>query len=817
MLWHDIRHGLRLLARSPGFTLLVVLTLALAIGVNTAIFSLVDAVLFRPLQADRGRDLWRVLPVHDHAAGWSVPAYRDLGREATDLEGLAAYADSSPLHLAHGGGRPERVQAAIVSGGFFGLLGARPEIGRLLRPEDDGAPGANPVVVISHSLWTRTFGADPGAIGRSVRVSGHPFTLVGVAPAGFTGASLESFPDLYIPLSMVETVMVDWAALKPLTRRGFMWLNLVATLRDGVRPGAAEKSLHAIAAHPSGEGRGPEVRAVRLARAGEVALGVGTVEADRARKTARLLYGVVLLVLAIACANAAGLLLVRGERRGRELAIRAAVGASRGRILRQLLVESLILGGLGGVGGLLMASWTLDLVRLLAPTGWPLPLAAATGVGDGRMLSYTMLVALLTSLTFGLAPALRASRVDVTTALKGEAGAPGAGRRRPSLREMLVGCEIALAGVLLAGAGLLLRTLLHTSAVDPGFEVERRLTATLDLGLQGYGREQAIRFYDRVLEEVRALPGVRAAALGHIVPVQGRSMANSVEYEGYDGTPDEAPVVPFNVVTPGFFRALGIPLLRGRDFAATETERTEPVVIVNEAFARRFWPDRDPIGRRIRNIGDHGAAVVGVVRDAKSRSLREPAEPMLFLPLAQFFLPGMSLVIETSGDPESLSPAVAAVVGRLDPDLPLHSLETLRRRLHVALGQESLLAGLLGAFAALALVIAGGGVYGVAALAAEARTREFGIRMALGAPRGHVAGLVVRRIASLTLAGAAAGFLGAIALAGLFRGLLFGVGRADPLTFLVSLAVLVLVTLVACAVPARRAARLDPLVSLRAE
>jgi predicted permease len=808
----DVRHGFRLLIQNPAFTLLVVLALSLAIGANTAVFSLVDAVLFHPLRVERAADLWRVIPIHEHASGWSYPAYREL-REAGAAEALCAWADSSPVHLARTGARPQRAQASMVSGSYFSTLGTRPFLGRLLTDADD-APGAAPVAVISHRLWADTFGADRGVVGQAVRINGRPFTIAGVAPAGFTGVSLESFPDLYLPLPHTESVMSAIAELKPLTRRGFLWLNVTARLRPGTST-SAEAQLSAVAKAGDGTSSKPKIDGARLVPAAETALGYQTESAGRTRIAGRLLFGVVLLVLLIACANVAGMLIVRGERRAREIAIRRAVGASRGRILRQFLVESAVLGALAAAGGLLMAAWTLDLARAALPPGMPLPLEAAAGIGDPRVLAYTLGIALASVLALGTAPALYAARVDVRTALARE----GSGRATPghALRETLVGVQVALAVLLLAGAGLLLRTLQRASAVDPGFETERRLAATIDPGMQGYDAPRTESLYADLLEAARALPGVRSAALTHILPVGRRSMANSVEYEGYSGSPDEAPIVPFNVVSPGFFRTMGMPLLRGRDFEATDSAASRPVLIVNEAFARRFWPGQDPVGRIIRNMGEGGGLVVGLVRDARLASLRSEPEPYLFLPMAQFHLSDMSVVVETDGRPAAALPALAAAVARLDPDLPLDEAATLEDRLRVALGPESVLASVLGLFALIALVLAGTGVYGVTAFATEARTREFGIRMALGAQRRHVLGLVMRRTAWLALGGAIAGLCGVAWLGAVFRSLLFGVGRADPAALAGSLLLMASVTLAACAVPARRATRVDPLVALRCE
>ncbi|HYV20578.1 MAG TPA: ABC transporter permease [Verrucomicrobiae bacterium] len=809
----DLRHGLRLLVQKPGFTALVLLALSLAIGANTAIFSLVDAVLFHPLRVPRADELWRVIPIHEHAAGWSYPAYLDL-RRAPAVESLCAWSDASPVHLAPAAGRPRRVGASMVSGNYFATLGTRAFLGRLLDEADD-ASGAAPVVVIGHRLWADAFAGDRGVLGQAVRINGRSFTVAGVAPAGFTGASLESFPDLFLPLPHTESVLTSLAEMKPLTRRGFMWLNVAGVLRPGENVEAAAGQLSGIAVAVPDKDAGPKLAGARLLPAAEAALGYGTESAGRSRLAGRLLFGVVLLVLAIACANVGGMLMVRGERRSREIAIRRAIGASRGRLLRQFMAESALLGVLAAAGGLLVAAWGLDLARAAMPRGTPIPLEAVSSVGDPRVLAYTLVVGLVTIGTLGIIPALSAGRVDVRTALARDASPRVASGH--ALRELLVATQVALAVVLLAGAGLLLRTLQRAGSVDPGFEVEHRLAATVDPGLQGYDTTRTERVYAELLEAARALPGVRSAALAHIVPMGRRSMGNSVEYEGYSGSPEEAPVVPFNVVSPGFFRTLGIPLLGGRDFDAGDSASSRPVLVVNEAFARRFWPGQDPIGKTIRNMGEGGGLVVGVVRDARLVSPRADPEPFLFLPAAQFHLSDMSLVLETDGEPAALLPGLQALVARLDPDLPLDEAGTLADRLRVKLGPESVLASILGLFAFVALILAATGVYGVTAFATEVRTREFGIRMALGARSRHVLGLVLRRTAWLALGGAMAGLAGVAWLGALFRGLLFGVGSADPATLAATLVLMAAVTFAACLVPARRATRVDPLVALRCE
>ena len=817
-LLRDVRFGLRMLLKSPGLTGLVLLTLALGIGANTAIFSLVDAVLFRPLPVADPDRLVRLFTVHEHFSGWSYPGYLDYRDQAQAFSGLAAYGDGTAMHLSRDGHPPERVTGSVVTGNFFEALGVQPEAGRLLAVSDDRAPGSDAVVVLSHELWSGSFGSDPKAIGQTVRINGHPFTIVGVAPRGFFGCSLESFPGLWVPTSMAAAAMPNWIDLRPLERRGFTWMNVVGRLRPEVSIETARAEVDTLAARFAAAPQdGPKITGVRVEPANSVALGFGVEAADRARLVSRLLLGVVALVLLLACADAAGLLLVRAERRGREIAIRRALGATPGCIVRQLLVESVLLAALAAAGGLALASWTLDLVRALAPKGFPVPLEAVAGLGQGRVLLFTLAVSAVAGVTFGLVPALHAARSALLPGLKSEPAAPLLRRWRISLRDSLVLVQVALAAMLLVGAGLLLRTLQQASSVDPGFSTDGRLVASVALGLQGYDRERWAPFYDRLLEEARSLPRVRAAALASSVPVQTEGMGTSVVPEGYPTTPETEPVVPLNIVTPGYFAALGIPVLRGRDFSAADTESAAPVVIVNEAFARAYWQGQEAVGRRIMNLGENGGVVVGLVRDTKLRGLREEPLPAVFVPLAQFYLPTMTLLIHADGDPRAVISSVVAAAQRLDKDLPLFGIQTLTERLGVALAQERLLAVLLGTFAGIALILAAAGLYGVTSYATDLRTREFGIRAALGASPRNVLGLAVRGAVVVSLVGLVAGLLGASALVGSFRSLFFGVGPFDPLTFGGIALLLATVTLIAAALAARRATRVDPLICLRSE
>jgi predicted permease len=813
----DVRYAVRALAGSPGFTCGAVVALALGIGANTAMFSLVDAVLFRPLPVQRPSELVRIFSSnedHRDLSNQSYPVFTDYRDGSDAFAGLAAYADAEPAHLSTGTGKPERVVSALVTGSYFPLLRIRPELGRLLGEDDDRQRGGHPVVVLSHATWRRRFGADPSVVGKSVRVNGHPFTVVGVTPAGFWGVGLTSLPELWIPLAMAAQVSPALAQNDAVWGRRLSWLDIVGRLKPDVTVAQAQAHLDVIAARrASGQPPGERDRWAAVVSATQAALDPYSGERATAR-TSWILLGVVALVLLIACVNASGLMLVRAERRQRELAIRMAVGASRARIVRQLLAESLLLSAMGGLAGLLVAAWGADLVDasdLLVPADLATPLL------DPRVLAFTTLVAVSASVLFGLLPALRASRTDLIPALKREASSLSWRARRVSLRHAFAVAQVALSIVLLAGTGLPLRTLHNASRVDPGFQAERALVASFDLARQGYRPQQGAAVLDRLLVRARSLPGVEAAALARNVPVSSSGMRISLRPEGF--TSDPEPHVDYNVVTPGFFQALGIPFLSGRDFEERDAQAAPGVAIVNDAFARRFWPDGDAVGRRLGGLGPGGgeAVVVGVVRTAKYRSLREDPRPVVYVPLRQAYLPRMTIVLRGAVHPDALVQPLAAAVEGLDPDLPLFAVRPLRDQLAAALARERALARLFGAFGALALVLAATGLYSVVAYGAELRTREFGIRMALGADPRSVARLVQGQGLALAAVGLVLGLAACLPLTRAIERLLFGVTPLDATTLAAAAALLLSTCLTAVHVPARRATRVDPATALRAE
>jgi predicted permease len=809
----DLRSAARNLSRAPAFALLTIATLALGIGANTAVFSIVDAVLFRPLPVAEPDRVVRIFAV-DHPARYvsnaSYPVYRDYRDGIRSFSGLAAYCDSIAVHVSVAGAAPERLTAAVVTGNYFDVLGVRAQHGRLLALSDDGAPGANPVAVLGDGFWRRAFASDTGVIGRTIRLNGRPFTVVGVAPPGFFGVSFDALPQIWLPLSMTEQAEPEWG--KDVPDRGFSWLDIVGRLKPGVSLREAQAELDVLAA--AREKTQPEGKKDPWARAYTVRDAV--VNPDEAPRTARLswiLAGIVLLVLAIACADAAGLLLARSERRRREIAIRSALGASRRRLVTQLLFESVLLALAGGASGLVIASWLVAAIRALAPQDFPIPLGAAGALPNPRVLAFAIAASLVTGAVFGLLPALRASRRDLTSDLKGEGGRGGSGRM--PLRDAFSAAQVALSAVLLVGAGLLVRTLAAERSVAPGFDPERGIVFTVDLARQGYAEVRRLAAFDRILEAVRSVPGVRSAALGWMVPISNRGMVVTI-----DRAPDALKrAVDFNLVSPGFYPVLGSRLLAGRQLRDTDGAESPRVGLVNKALADRQWPGQSPVGRTLADVGivKGPLTVVGVVADARFRSLRDPVRPMLSVPFAQFPRPSGSILVRTSGEPARALPAIRAAVRAVDPELPLYGVRTLRDSVAGSLGQERLLASLLAGFAGLAVALSIAGIYGVVSSSVEARRREFGIRLALGADRRRLFAVVLGRSARVASIGLAIGVPAALLAARSLSTILFRVSPWDPASVAAAFAVLAAAALLAGALPARRAANTDPTESLRAE
>lgn len=817
----DISQALRQLARNPGFTAVAVLALALGIGVNSVMFSLADAVLFRPLPVRDPEQLVRVGMTDERGidlGGVSYPQLKDLVREAKAFEGLVGTSDGALVNLGIDNEPVERATASSVTGNYFEVLGLVPTAGRLLGPADDITPGSHPVLVLSEAYWKRRFDSSPKVVGSVVRMNTHAFTVVGVAPRGFHGTNFDEVPDVWIPLSMAEQVSPNLAQFKPFERRGFTWVNPFGRLREGVTSSSALAELATINTRINAELK-LATRGDRYDRFRVLPMSEAIVEPGRLGEVARsswVLIGVTGLVLVIACSVAAGLLLVRGEQRQRELAVRLAVGASRMRLVRLLLAESLLISAVAAALGVALAHWSTSLFGGLAPAGFPLPLAAATPILESRVLWFTAGLALLSAFGFGWLPALRASRPDLAAAMKLDGGALSGGPRAFTLRNGFVVVQVALSTVLLVGAGLLLRTIGEASRVDLGFDPDNALIVSLDVSKSGYTPEKGKAFYGQLLDEVRALPGVRSAAISRHVPVQSAGMITTVTLSSQAPVEGREPEVAFTPVSADFFKTLGLRIEQGRDFARSD-EGGAPVLAVNRAFADRFWPGRDALRERVLNFGPQGAEVIAVIADARLTSLRESREPMIYVPVSEYYVPSTSLIVRTDRNPRALLPAVSAVVNRLDRTVPLFRARTLNEHVGQAMAREKVIASLLSAFGALAMALAGIGLYGVIGYTSQIRRREFGVRLALGASPRALLFLVLGQGARLAAVGVTLGLVIASGSSRVLQSMLFGVSPTDSLTFVVIAAVLLAVAVAASAAPAWRASRVDPNRALRAE
>jgi len=807
-LWQDLRYGARMLLKRPGFTVIAVLTLSLGIGANTAIFSVVNAVLLRPLPyADDERlvMIWGKLP----AAGIkrlfvSVPEFIDY-RDRTQAFAQVGVYGGSDFTLT-GQGEAERLNGAYVSTNLLSLLGVNPAPGRhFLAAESE--PARSHVVILSYGLWQRRFGGDSKLVGQEITLNGTNCTVVGIMPPGFQFPYNET--EIWQPLALTADSRSE-------NERGSRWLCSVARLKPGVTPEQGQADLEVLASslrreHPrfygENSGWGLQLVSLRKELAGEV------------REALPILLAVVGCVLLIACANVANLLLARATARQREMAVRAALGAGRWRLIRQLLTESMLLSLAGGGLGMLLALWSNDYLIKLGPK----ELSSGGPVGiDGRVLVFTSLASLLTAVLFGLAPAWQASKLNLNDALKEGGRSASAGRGR--LRNLLVIGEIAMALTLLVGAGLVLKSFYRLLQVDPGFDPAHVLTLRLALSPAQYpeGKQQRA-FYEQVLSRIEALPGVQAAGAVHNLPMSGSGNTRNFSIEGL---PDPSLSVDFYQASPNYFRAMGMHVASGRFFTNHDREDQPRVAIINETLARRFFLDQDPLGKRIKMGNATGPfpwlSIVGVVRDVKQNGLDEETKPALYVPYLQPPLPGwkfqfMFLAVRTQSDPLSLLAALRGTVQALDQNQPVYRVATMEQLLARAVAARKFSLLLLVLFAALALSLSVIGLYSVLAYAVTQRTHELGLRMALGAQTGDVLKLVVKQGMALALVGVAVGLIMAFALTRLMRSLLFGVGPTDPLTFSVIAVLLTCVALLACYLPARRATKVDPMIALRYE
>lgn len=803
-LWQNLRFALRMLGKNPGFTTVVVLTLALGMGANTAIFSLVDGVLLRPLPYQEPERLVVFLQSYPSVglSRWGISQYLFASfREQTRSFERSAALSTSGVNLS-GMEEPVRLQATYVTAGFFEVLGVNPALGRAFLPEED-SPGKNVVCILSDRLWRSRFGSDPFIVGKVLRVNDAPIQVVGVMPPGFHFAAVQT--DLWIPLG-----------LNPERRFGFMFTG-IARLKAGVSAAQAEAETTGIQWNLARQTENPPPDGADLKM---IVMPMHEAVTRTARTPFLVLLGAVGFVLLIVCSNIANLLLGRVTARKREIALRIALGASPRRIIAQLLTESLLLAVLGAVVGVLLAVWLVDLIGRLPLEG--IPRIAEVQVSAGTLL-FTAAVALVTGVLFGLAPAFRAHQMGLNAGLR--EGVRSTASASGRLNNLLVGAQVALSIMLLIGSGLLLKSFAHMLAVNPGFRPENLLTMRISLSERSFDPpEKMIQFYEALIERVRALPGVRAASLVSKLPIQADGGdADGYAIEGQEQNGFVPPNALMHVVFPEYFQALGIPLLRGRDLAATDTANTEPVAIVDETLARLHWPDGNAIGKRIRfgwDTSDRAwMTIVGVAGDVKHSGLATPEYPHLYMPYGQRVqrLQQMHLAVRTAADPSALAATIRAQVRELDANVPVFAVRTMPDIVAESLNSQRLTNLLMGAFAAAALLLAGVGIYGVMSLGVTGRTQEFGIRLALGAQRGDVFRLVLRQGMLVAAVGAGVGVIGAFAVSRFLQTLLFEVSPADPATFAAVVVILGSTALAACYLPARRATRVDPMVALRNE
>ncbi|HEX4807381.1 MAG TPA: ABC transporter permease [Bryobacteraceae bacterium] len=813
-LLNDVRYALRDLRNARGFAVVAMATLALGIGAPTAMFTVINALLLRPLPF-RAPDRLVALGESDTRRGnaeipngsLSYPDFADIQARNRSFQSVAAYRDND--YTATGFGEPRHVQVENVTAGTFGLLGVQPVLGRGFRPEED-QPGHH-VVILSDTFWRAHFNADPGAIGRSIDLAGRSFTVIGVMPHGF------QFPIRAEARDMWETFSRDAEGDSPMTtERGNHSLEAIARLRPGVTLAQVNADMasiaHALAsAFPNSNtytGIGARSELERL---------VGNT-----RPSLFTLFGAVGLVLLIACANVANLLLSRATKRSREIAVRCALGATRIRVVGQLITESVVLSVIGGLLGIGVASELLGAILKLYPAN--LPRAQEIGI-DFRVILFAAALAILTGILFGLAPALRVSSPDLTNTMRDGNRSTTAGSSQNRLRASLVVMEIALGVVLLIGAGLFIRSLDRLSHVPLGFNSRHVLTASFDLSETRYNSDQQDRFVRELMDRIRIVPGVVSAAGALPLPLNDDGWSVSFNLLDHPVSAANEPSAGFYVVAPGFFETMQIPLVKGRTFGVRDGRNAPPVMIITDAFAKKYFANEDPIGKRVKIGAGEGPSranyktreIVGVVGDIRTGNLKKTPPPAYYIPLPQLMWGPPVLAIRTAGDPTTLTPALHKLLSSMDPDAPLYNVRLMEDYLALDLGRARFETVILGFFAGIALVLTAIGVYGVIAYNVSLRTHEIGLRVALGASRAQVLRMVLERALTLAVAGIGAGLVAALALAHVIQSLLYETPPRDPLTYVVVCVVLAAVALLASYIPALRAARMNPIVALRYE
>jgi putative ABC transport system permease protein len=830
---HAIRLTIRSLARTPLFTLTAVASLALGIGANTAIFSMMDRVLLRKLPVRSPEELVFLydygprqgsISSDEQGSPFSYPAFREMQSTQTPFTGLAG-TRSTAANLAYKGTAVSG-SAHMVSGNYFQILGVGAAIGRLVGEEDDKTGGGHPVVVLAHAYWKSRFGADPSVLNQTFIVNGHPMTIVGVAQSGFVGEKPGTAPDVFVPISMKREMTPGWDGLKD---RKDYWVTLFGRLKPGTTLEQADTAINvvfreqleqdvALLGRPSQDFR-------QKFRAKKVVLKAGTYGRGNFREQGRnpllLLGGMTVLVLLIACANVANLQLARAAARTREIAVRLAIGASRGQLIRQLLLESWLIAASGAVLGLAVAHWTIRGILAVAP-----PRSVGSGVLsaelDGRMLLFALSIAAITGLLFGLVPALQASKAQLTGALRDQSSQTTGSRSAGAFRKGLVTLQTAIALLLLISAGLFSKTLLNLSRIDLGIRTDHLVTLSVDPRLNGYTDPQVAQLYQRALQRFAAIPGVTLVSAARVGAITGSSSSGNITVEGYAPPNDDDADSHLNTIAPGYFRTLGVPLIRGRELTESDHASAPKVAIVNESFVKHFLAGREAIGARFaRGAGDKiklDITIVGVVKDAKYSDMKETPPRVYYTPYLQSpTQSAMHFYLRTGIHPEQILEPVRRALAELDANLPIRHIRTMDAQLDLNMGTERMLSVLTGSFAALATLLAALGLYGVLAFNVARRTREIGIRMALGANARHVRRLVVRDVLLMIGVGGVVGVGSAAAAGTLVESVLYQMKPWDPWIYSGAAGILGAIALLAAYIPARRATTVDPMVALRYE
>jgi predicted permease len=824
-LWQDIRYAVRMLTKNPGFSAIAILSLALGIGANTTIFTVVNAILLNPLPV---KDISRVVEVdtvdtktHVTTAntvrlGMSFRNFQDYARQTQLFSAMTCVVGPLPLTWS-GGAEPRQLQAQMVSASYFDLLGVRSAAGRFFLPDEDTKPGGNNVAVLSYSLWTNKFGANPNLVGQIITLNATPYTIIGVAPPGFKGTfTFNNTEEVWIPVSMYPQVLAGFFKDNFNTRR-FLATTTYGRLKDGVSISAAEASLKTVAsslesAFPT-DNAGRSVALTPLAEAA-----VGANNRGQLTLAGGLMMGVVGLVLLIACVNLANLLLAQAASREKEIGVRAAMGASRGRMIQQLLTESMVLAFISALAGLAIALVGRSVLWSFRP---PFIRDSDIDLGfDSHVLLFTLSVALLTAVLIGVVPALKAANPNLIEVLKIGGRGNTVGWASSPFRSMLVVTEIALALVALIGAGLFIRSMQNAQRVDPGFESANLFMLNFDLGALHYDEGRGQQFFRAAIERAKSSPGVESATIADAPPLVGAGgFLRTIFPEGQDeATGYRGTLTQLNNIAPNFFETLRIPLVAGREFNDSDRSTTNPVAIASEAMAKHFWPNENAVGKRFHFFGDPTLReIVGVVRNTVVNNIGEEAQPLAYLPLTQNYSPAVVLQVRTAGRPEALISTVRAQVQSLDNNLALTNVQTIGEVIGQGLWAPRMGAAMLAIFGGLALILAIIGVYGVLSYSVNQQTREIGIRMAMGAQTGRVLGLVVGQGMRLAAAGLILGLIVAFAAMRVMSSLLFGVSAHDPVTFVGVSLVLAAAAVLACYIPARRATKVDPIIALRYE